>query len=53
MEKLYFFQSKGKIENYKKKTKNKKTTVKKKTKKMDNIKKADPNSPFAVLEKLL
>ena len=51
--KLYFFQSKDKTENYKKKTKNKKTNIKKKIKKMDNIKKADPNSPFAVLEKLL
>ena len=51
--KLYFFQTKVKIQNYKKKNKNKKNIVKKEKRKMNNITKADPDSPFAVLEKLL
>ncbi len=49
--KLYFHKFKTKIEN--KKVENKNKIIKKKTNKRKKTLKADPNSPFAVLEKLL
>ncbi len=51
--KLYFYKLKNFKENINNNTKNKNKTIKKKVNKRKNILKADPNSPFAVLEKLL